>query len=319
MLILLTAEPVITRRVRQLAEEHGLTVADLPDSPPRSEPGGRAAGGTDLAGAEPGEAELAGGGVPPVAAVIDLLRPDALERIRAWRAWWPDTLIAGHIGVPDRDLWVAAQRAGCDLVASRGALVPQLRDRLARSRDQRPERFPLFDVADAAGRLGLVCRVDETRPAPWPSTGWLGSGARSLTGVRTPEPCSRPGRSRARWSPAPATAAGSMSGLASGCAARLIQTSRRSRSSRRAARSVCRSGGESDCNCSTARPPQRTCHWSGPHRPAPPLRHQLGEQLRRRGPRGPPWPEACQPPWVPGRRPHKNPTSPACVPHNSAA
>jgi nitrite reductase/ring-hydroxylating ferredoxin subunit len=166
VLILLTAEPVITRRVRQLAEEHGLTVADLPDSPPRSEPACRAAGGTDLAAAEPGEAELAGGGVPPVAAVIDLLRPDALERIRAWRARWPDTLIAGHIGVPDRDLWVAAQRAGCDLVASRGALVLQLRDRLARSRDQRPERFPLLDVADAAGRLGLVCRVDETPAGP---------------------------------------------------------------------------------------------------------------------------------------------------------
>ena len=104
--------------------------------------------------------------MPPVAAVIDLLRPDALDRIRAWRARWPDTLIAGHISVPDRDLWVAAQRAGCDLVASRGALMPQLRDRLARSGDQRPERFPLLDVADAAGRLGLVCRVDETPAGP---------------------------------------------------------------------------------------------------------------------------------------------------------
>jgi nitrite reductase/ring-hydroxylating ferredoxin subunit len=162
VLILLTADPVIARRVRQLAELHGLTVADLPGS----EPSCGAAGGTALGGAESGEPELALCGVPPVAAVIDLLRPDALDRIRAWRAWWPDTLIAGHIGVPDRDLWVAAQRVGCDLVASRGALVPQLRDRLARSGDQRPERFPLFDVADAAGRLGLVCRVDETPAGP---------------------------------------------------------------------------------------------------------------------------------------------------------
>lgn len=166
MLILLTSEPVIIRRVRQLAEEHGLTVADLPDSPPGSEPACGAAGGTDLAGAESDEAELAGSGVPPAVAIIDLLRPDALDRIRAWRARWPDTLIAGHISVPDRDQWVAAQQAGCDLVASRGALVPQLRDRLARGGDQRRERFPLFDAADAAGRLGLVCRMDETPVGP---------------------------------------------------------------------------------------------------------------------------------------------------------
>ena len=36
----------------------------------------------------------------------------------------------------------------------------------ARSRDNRPERFPLCDVADAAGRLGLICRVDESPAGP---------------------------------------------------------------------------------------------------------------------------------------------------------
>jgi nitrite reductase/ring-hydroxylating ferredoxin subunit len=161
VLILLSADPVITRRVSQLAEEYGLAVARPPESP-----GAEPACGVDLGGAEPGAAELAGDGVPPVAAVIDLLRPDALDRVRAWRAWWPDALIAGHIGVPDRDLWVAAQRAGCDLVSNRGALLPQLRDRLARSAGRPPKRFPLFDVADAAGRLGLVCRVEATPVGP---------------------------------------------------------------------------------------------------------------------------------------------------------
>lgn len=148
MLILLSDDPVITRRVSQLAQERGLPVVDPP------------------AVVGPGQAELAGDGAAPVAAVIDLMRSDALDRVRAWRSWWPGTLIAGHIGVPDRDLWVAAQRAGCDLVSSRGALLPQLRDRLARSGGQRPERFPLFDVADAAGRIGLVCRMDETPAGP---------------------------------------------------------------------------------------------------------------------------------------------------------
>jgi nitrite reductase/ring-hydroxylating ferredoxin subunit len=146
VLVLLTADPLIIRRVSQLAQEQGLTVADPPESPPGSEP--------------------ATGGVQPVVAVIDLLRSDALDRVRAWRAWWPDTLIAGHIGVPDRDLWIAAQRAGCDLVTSRGALLPQLRGRLARSSEGRAERFPLLDVADTAGRLGLVGRVDVTPAGP---------------------------------------------------------------------------------------------------------------------------------------------------------
>ncbi len=165
MLVLLTDDPVISRRVRQLAEEHGLAVADPPDPQPDSEPVRRAPGAMDPGGAESVPAEPTGG-APPLAAVIDMLRPDALDRVRAWRDWWPDALIAGHVGVPDRDLWVAAQRAGCDLVTSRGALLPQLRDRLARSSGKRPERFPLFDVADAAGRLGLVCRVEETPAGP---------------------------------------------------------------------------------------------------------------------------------------------------------
>lgn len=146
MLVLLTADPLITRRVSQLAHEQGLTVADPPELPPGSEP--------------------VMGGVQPIAAVIDLLRSDALDRVRAWRTWWPDTLIAGHIGVPDRDLWIAAQRAGCDLVTSRGALLPQLRGRLARSSEGRAGRFPLLDVADVAGRLGLVGRVDVTPVGP---------------------------------------------------------------------------------------------------------------------------------------------------------
>ena len=146
MLILLTTDPVITRRIGQLAQEHGLVVTDPPEAAPDS--------------------DQAAGAAAPVLAVIDVLRPDALERVRAWRAWWPDTLIAGHIGVPDKDRWVAAQRAGCDLVASRGALLPQLRERLARSGGRRSERFPLLDVAEAAGRLGLVCRVDVTPVGP---------------------------------------------------------------------------------------------------------------------------------------------------------
>jgi nitrite reductase/ring-hydroxylating ferredoxin subunit len=155
MLVVLSDDLLIGRRLRQLAHDNGLVVADFADvqsalaTPGPSGPGG----------AQAGEQQ-------PAIAVIDLHHPDALELVRAWRARWPDALLAGYLGIPDRDRWVAAQRAGCDLVANRGALVPRLRDRLVRRADQRGRRFPLFEAADAAGRLGLVFRADDAPVGP---------------------------------------------------------------------------------------------------------------------------------------------------------
>lgn len=136
--LLLTDDLPVRRRMRQLAAEHRLAIAD----------------------AEPPE----GAGQPAVA-VIDLNLPDALERIRRWRARWPSALLAGYLGVPDRERWVAAQRAGCDLVSNRGALVLRLRGQLARAAPA-GRAFPLFDAADAAGRLGLVFASDDTPVGP---------------------------------------------------------------------------------------------------------------------------------------------------------
>lgn len=136
--LLLTEDLPIRRRLRQLAAEHRLALAD---------------------------AEPAAGAAEPAVAVIDLSQPGAVDRVRAWRARWPSALLAGYLGVPDRELWLAAQRAGCDLVSNRGALVLRLRELLARSAPAgRP--FPLFDAADAAGRLGLVFRAADTPVGP---------------------------------------------------------------------------------------------------------------------------------------------------------
>lgn len=142
LLVVLTDDLVIGRRLRQLAQEHSLAHATAEDLT---------------------AAEAAG---PVAVAVLDLQHPDALELVRAWRARWPDALIAGFLGVPDREQWVAAQRAGCDLVANRGALLPRLRSQLAQHGGQRGQRFPLFEAADAAGRLGLVFRAGDTPVGP---------------------------------------------------------------------------------------------------------------------------------------------------------
>ncbi|HUY51216.1 MAG TPA: Rieske 2Fe-2S domain-containing protein [Streptosporangiaceae bacterium] len=160
VLVMLTDDPLIGRRLRQLAQENGFAVAHVTDQRPGA--------------AGPDQPELPAapedGGGQPTVAVIDLHHPEALGLVRAWRARWPGALLAGFLAMPDRERWVAAQRAGCDLVVNRGALVPQLRDRLRHWPAQRAgagrRRFPLFEAADVAGRLGLVFRTDESPAGP---------------------------------------------------------------------------------------------------------------------------------------------------------
>lgn len=132
---MLTDDLAVRRRLRELARKRALTIGEEQES-------------------------------QPALAVIDLQLPNALDVIRDWRARWPDVLLASFLGVPDRDRWVAAQRAGCDLVVNRGALLSRLRDRLARGDAEGSGLFPLLDAADTAGRLGLVHRAADTPVGP---------------------------------------------------------------------------------------------------------------------------------------------------------
>ncbi len=101
----------------------------------------------------------------PDVVVIDLALDREVDRIRAVRKRWPATLIAGYLTVPDAQLWLDAQRAGCDLVANRGALVNRLRPMVQNGPSGRA-RFPLLDEAELAGRLGVVARIPETPVGP---------------------------------------------------------------------------------------------------------------------------------------------------------
>jgi nitrite reductase/ring-hydroxylating ferredoxin subunit len=143
ILLVLTDDAPVRRRLQQLAAGCGLEFTDV----------------------VPGAGTGAGSAGQPAAAVLDLDRPGALDRVRDWRARWPGTLLAGYLRVPDREQWVAAQRAGCDLVSNRGALALRLGGLLARGAPAgRP--FPLFEAAEAAGRLGLVFRAADTPVGP---------------------------------------------------------------------------------------------------------------------------------------------------------
>ncbi len=97
--------------------------------------------------------------------VVDLAVPGAVDEVRRARQRWPTAVIAGYLRVPDPDLWIAGQRAGCDLVANRGALTARLRPVLAGAETGR-RTFPVLDEADLAGRLGLVARLDDTPLGP---------------------------------------------------------------------------------------------------------------------------------------------------------
>jgi nitrite reductase/ring-hydroxylating ferredoxin subunit len=131
VLLLWTADPKVVRAAETVAGEYGLA--------PRGMDGGA-----------PAE--------PPAVVVVDLDAPGAFDALVDLRGRWPEALLAGHLGLPDRDRWLAAERAGCDVVANRGALAAALRRRLAAGAARRGRRVPLFALADAAGRLGCVHR-----------------------------------------------------------------------------------------------------------------------------------------------------------------
>ncbi|GAB91735.1 Rieske (2Fe-2S) protein [Gordonia rhizosphera] len=107
----------------------------------------------------------AGAADPADLVVIDLAVSHAIDEVAHARRRWPAAIIAGYLAVPDPELWTAGQRAGCDMVANRGALAVRLRGLLADAQ-RSPRLFPVLDEADVAGRLGLVGRVDDTPVGP---------------------------------------------------------------------------------------------------------------------------------------------------------
>jgi nitrite reductase/ring-hydroxylating ferredoxin subunit len=102
----------------------------------------------------------------PMAVVVDLDAKEALATGEQVRARWPNTFLAGFLSYPNRKLWDAAQAAGFDLVATRGALVAQLQDKLKNWRGKSKQRMHICDVADLAGRLGAVMRLEDPHAGP---------------------------------------------------------------------------------------------------------------------------------------------------------
>ena len=66
----------------------------------------------------------------PLVLVVALEHPGVLEEIYCWKEKWPECFLALSVAVPDKELWIAAETAGADLVANRGALPRLVYDRL---------------------------------------------------------------------------------------------------------------------------------------------------------------------------------------------
>ena len=67
---------------------------------------------------------------PPMVLVSELEQVGVLEEVALWKSKWPTCFVALSVSQPDKELWVAAETAGADLVANRGALPRLVFDRL---------------------------------------------------------------------------------------------------------------------------------------------------------------------------------------------
>lgn len=78
-----------------------------------------------------------------------------------WRTSYPACFIIGYLDAPDQNAWLSAERAGFDVVCSRGGLGPALRkvlnDDSATSADR---AIAVCDSSAVAGRLGHLMDVE---------------------------------------------------------------------------------------------------------------------------------------------------------------
>lgn len=103
----------------------------------------------------------------PTVMVVALGTPGWLDLVQGCKSRWPLTMIVGVLTIPDRQVWADAEDAGCDVVTTRGALKRVLPKRLQAWREAPGGRkLRLFAMAEIAGRLGLVMRLDEEETGP---------------------------------------------------------------------------------------------------------------------------------------------------------
>jgi nitrite reductase/ring-hydroxylating ferredoxin subunit len=142
-LLLRTRDPLVERRVARVAAAIGLEPVVLLG--PFAQSGGE-----------------------PVGLLVELELEGAVDAVREWRERKPELAIVAYLATPARELWHEAELAGADAITTRGradrVLAACLDDRLSGRR--RARRLRLAPMADFAGRLGYVGRVQESPVGP---------------------------------------------------------------------------------------------------------------------------------------------------------
>jgi ethylbenzene dioxygenase ferredoxin subunit len=112
--------------------------------------------------------DVTGEASSPAGLLVELELDGAIDAIRRWREREPELAIVGFVSTPAPELWKQAELAGADEVTTRGradrVLKACLDERLSGRR--RARRLRLAPMAEFAGRLGYVGRVDESPAGP---------------------------------------------------------------------------------------------------------------------------------------------------------
>ncbi len=93
--------------------------------------------------------------------VGEIRNSDDTLPVRQWRESYPSAFLVGFLQAPEQGLWMTAERAGFDLVCTRGGLGPALRKVLADDSLTSAERaIAVCNSADIAGRLGHLMDLE---------------------------------------------------------------------------------------------------------------------------------------------------------------
>ncbi len=142
MILALAPDPLTLRKLTAVAGETGLTLEV--ETPPIGE--------------LPGD---------PISVVVSLEYDGWSDLVSEAKEKWPLAMVVGVLSLPDPQLWGDAEEAGCDLVVTRGALKKTLPARIsAWIESPGDRRLRLFAIADIAGRLGVVERLDLEETGP---------------------------------------------------------------------------------------------------------------------------------------------------------
>ena len=106
----------------------------------------------------------------PTMIVFEIELENALELITKWKVKWPKCFLAAAVTHPDKELWMAANAAGCDLVSNRGSLPKLLRKKieayLGGVERLTPEKIRLMAKPVVNPGDGLVARLPDNPEDP---------------------------------------------------------------------------------------------------------------------------------------------------------